>query len=267
MKYENVYTVAEENSHRFYQLPKELFVSESYKELSLNAKVIYSMLLDRKELSRKNNWVDEFGQIFLLFTRENIMRILNISKPTAVKAFKELADSKLIIEERQGLNKPNKIYVCRIKYGGSNFELQEVESFNPNDTEINNTEKNNNLDDDKDNSFSEKKEPTTTYFIHDYKSIIKGLNFKDEQAERVINVIVGYSEKYKDTLQEFHPRITKGQLTKVEVMIRYMDYLEMWDWRELITRYFEEENFGDGNINRFFAGNEEAGVIVGMIND
>jgi len=197
MKYENVYTVAEENSHRFYQLPKELFVSESYKELSLNAKVIYSMLLD------------EFGQIFLLFTRENIMRILNISKPTAVKAFKELADSKLIIEERQGLNKPNKIYVCRIKYGGSNFELQEVESFNPNDTEINNTEKNNNLDNDKDNSFSEKKEPTITYFIHDYKSIIKGLNFKDEQTERVINVIIGYSEKYKDTLQEFHPRITK----------------------------------------------------------
>ena len=267
MKYENVYTVSEENSHRFYQLPKELFVHESYKGLSLSAKVIYSFLLDRKELSRKNNWIDEYGQVFLLFTREHIMGMLNISKPTAVKAFKELTKASLIIEERQGLNKPNKIYICRMDYGGKNFLPQEVNEFNPNDTEINNTEKNNNLDDDKDNSFSEKKEPATTYFIHDYKTIIKGLNFKDEQAERVINVIVGYSEKYKDTLQEFHPRITKGQLTKVEVMIRYMDYLELWDWRELITRYFEEENFGDGNINRFFAGNEEAGVIVGMINE
>ncbi|MFB8724261.1 replication initiator protein A [Enterococcus casseliflavus] len=267
MKYENVYTVSEENSHRFYQLPKELFVHESYKGLSLSAKVIYSFLLDRKELSRKNNWIDEYGQVFLLFTREHIMGMLNISKPTAVKAFKELTKASLIIEERQGLNKPNKIYICRMDYGGKNFLPQEVNEFNPNDTEINNTEKNNNLDDDKDNSFSEKKETATTYFIHDYKSIIKGLNFKDEQAERVINVIVGYSEKYKDTLQEFHPRITKGQLTKVEVMIRYMDYLELWDWRELITRYFEEENFGDGNINRFFAGNEEAGVIVGMINE
>ncbi|WP_407967063.1 replication initiator protein A [Enterococcus faecium] len=265
MKYENVYTVAEENSHRFYQLPKELFVSESYKELSLNAKVIYSMLLDRKELSRKNNWVDEFGQIFLLFTRENIMEILNISKPTAVKAFKELADSKLIIEERQGLNKPNKIYVCRIKYGGSNFELQEVESFNPNDTEINNTEKNNNPSS-RENSFSEKKEHTTTsYFIHDYKSILKGLDVIDEEAERVINIIVGYSEKYRDTLQSFHPRISKEQLSKIESMIRYMDYLETWDWRELIDRYFEEENYGDGNINRFFSGTEEIGVIAGMI--
>lgn len=264
MKYENVYTVAEENSHRFYQLPKELFVNESYKELSLNAKVIYSMLLDRKELSRKNNWVDEFGQIFLLFTRENIMEILNISKPTAVKAFKELTKASLIIEERQGLNKPNKIYVCRIKYGGSNFELQEVESFNPNDTEINNTEKNNNSSS-RENSFSEKKEPTITYFIHDYKSLLNGLDVLDDEAERVINVIVGYSEKYRDTLQSFHPRISKEQLSKIESMIRYMDYLEMWEWRELIDRYFEETNVGDGNINRFFAGTEEAGVIAGMI--
>lgn len=267
MKYENVYTVSEENSHRFYQLPKELFVGDLYKGLSLNAKVIYSILLDRKELSRKNNWVDEFGQIFLLFTRENIMGILNISKPTAVKAFKELADSKLIIEERQGLNKPNKIYVCRIKYGGSNFELQEVESFNPNDTEINNTEKNNNPSS-RENSFSEKKEHTTTsYFIHDYKSLLKGLDVVDEESERVINVIVGYSEKYRDILQSFHPRINKEQLSKIESMIRYMDYLEMWDWRELIDRYFEDANFGDGNINRFFAGTEEAGVIAGMIID
>lgn len=125
--------------------------------------------------------------------------------------------------------------------------------------------KNNNLDDDKDNSFSEKKENATTYFIHDYKSIIKGLNFNDEQTEQVINVIVGYSEKYRDTLQKFHPRISHKQLTKIEVMIRYMDYLETWDWRELIERYFEEENYGDGNINRFFAGTEEAGVIAGMI--
>ncbi|MUO32432.1 replication initiator protein A [Enterococcus gallinarum] len=265
MKYENVYTVAEENSHRFYQLPKELFINESYKDLSLSAKVIYSFLLDRKELSRKNNWIDEYGQVFLLFTREHIMGMLNISKPTAVKAFKELTKASLIIEERQGLNKPNKIYICRMDYGGKNFLPQEVNEFNPNDTEINNTEKNNNLDDDKDNSFSEKKENATTYFIHDYKSIIKGLNFNDEQTEQVINVIVGYSEKYRDTLQKFHPRISHKQLTKIEVMIRYMDYLETWDWRELIERYFEEENYGDGNINRFFAGTEEAGVIAGMI--
>lgn len=267
MKYENVYTVAEENSHRFYQLPKELFINESYKGLSISAKMIYSFLLDRKELSRTNNWIDEYGQVFLLFTRKHVGEMLNLSDKPVTNAFKELIKADLIKEERQGLNKPNKIYVCKINYGIGESPIQESEYIRPNDTEINNTEKNNNLDDDKDNSFSEKKENATTYFIHDYKSIIKGLNFNDEQTEQVINVIVGYSEKYRDTLQKFHPRISHKQLTKIEVMIRYMDYLETWDWRELITRYFEEENFGDGNINRFFAGTEEAGVIAGMINE
>ena len=266
MKYENVYTISEENSHRFYQLPKELFVNESYKGLSISAKMIYSFLLDRKELSRTNNWIDEYGQVFLLFTRKHVGEMLNLSDKPVTNAFKELIKADLIKEERQGLNKPNKIYVCKINYGIGDSPIQESEYIRPNDTEIINTEKNNNSSS-RENSFSEKKEPTSTYFIHDYKSIIKGLNFKDEQAKRVISVIVGYSEKYRDTLQKFHPRISYKQLTKIEVMIRYMDYLETWDWRELIDRYFEETNYGDGNINRFFAGTEEAGVIVGMINE
>lgn len=264
MKYENVYTVAEENSHRFYQLPKELFINESYKGLSISAKMIYSFLLDRKELSKTNNWVDEYGQVFLLFTRKHVGEMLNLSDKPVTNAFKELIKADLIKEERQGLNKPNKIYVCKINYGIGESPIQESEYIRPNDTEINNTEKNNNSSG-RENSFSEKKEPTITYFIHDYKSLLNGLDVLDDEAERVINVIVGYSEKYRDTLQSFHPRISKEQLSKIESMIRYMDYLETWDWRELIERYFEEENYGDGNINRFFAGTEEAGVIAGMI--
>ncbi|MDV7786501.1 replication initiator protein A [Enterococcus gallinarum] len=264
MKYENVYTVAEENSHRFYQLPKELFINESYKGLSISAKMIYSFLLDRKELSRTNNWIDEYGQVFLLFTRKHVGEMLNLSDKPVTNAFKELIKADLIKEERQGLNKPNKIYVCKINYGIGESPIQESEYIRPNDTEINNTEKNNNSSS-RENSFSEKKEPTITYFIHDYKSLLNGLDVLDDEAERVINVIVGYSEKYRDTLQSFHPRISKEQLSKIESMIRYMDYLETWDWRELIERYFEEENYGDGNINRFFAGTEEAGVIAGMI--
>lgn len=264
MKYENVYTVAEENSHRFYQLPKELFINESYKGLSISAKMIYSFLLDRKELSRTNNWIDEYGQVFLLFTRKHVGEMLNLSDKPVTNAFKELIKADLIKEERQGLNKPNKIYVCKINYGIGESPIQESEYIRPNDTEINNTEKNNNSSS-RENSFSEKKEPTITYFIHDYKSLLNGLDVLDDEAERVINIIVGYSEKYRDTLQSFHPRISKEQLSKIESMIRYMDYLETWDWRELIDRYFEEENYGDGNINRFFSGTEEMGVIAGMI--
>ena len=96
MKYENVYTVEEENSHRFYQLPKELFINESYKGLSISAKMIYSFLLDRKELSRTNNWIDEYGQVFLLFTRKHVGEMLNLSDKPVTNAFKELIKADLI---------------------------------------------------------------------------------------------------------------------------------------------------------------------------
>lgn len=143
MKYENVYTISEENSHRFYQLPKELFVNESYKGLSISAKMIYSFLLDRKELSRTNNWIDEYGQVFLLFTRKHVGEMLNLSDKPVTNAFKELIKADLIKEERQGLNKPNKIYVCKINYGIGDSPIQESEYIRSNDTEIINTEKNN----------------------------------------------------------------------------------------------------------------------------
>lgn len=141
MQYENVYTVAEENSHSFYQLPKELFVNKRYKNLSVNAKLTYAFLLDRKELSRKNNWVDEYGQVFLLFTRENVGDLLNLSNKTVIKAFKELRGVGLIFEERQGLNKPNKIFVGRIKYERVKTTPQEMKKIHPNYTEFKETEK------------------------------------------------------------------------------------------------------------------------------
>ena len=84
------------------------------------------------------------------------MGMLNISKPTAVKAFKELTKASLIIEERQGLNKPNKIYICRMDYGGKNFYLKRLTNLTLMILRLI-ILKNNNLDDDKDNSFLRKR--------------------------------------------------------------------------------------------------------------
>ena len=56
-----------DNEH-FYQLPKSLFSYKCYDGLSLTAKVIYAFLKDRMELSRDNGWVEENGDIFLMFS-------------------------------------------------------------------------------------------------------------------------------------------------------------------------------------------------------
>ena len=104
-----------ENS--YYQIPQELFVNGLYKEkLNSDSKILYAFLLDRLSLSQKNHWFDEFGRVYLIFTREEVQDKLCLSEKTVTKAFKQLAYVNLIAEKRQGLGKPNLIYVGKIQH-------------------------------------------------------------------------------------------------------------------------------------------------------
>ena len=98
----------------FYKLPKKLFFDERYKHLSISAKVLYALLLDRKSLSIKNNWVDTDGNYYLYFTNREAKELLNCGSEKVCKLFKELERVNLILRRRQGLKRPNIIYVYRI---------------------------------------------------------------------------------------------------------------------------------------------------------
>lgn len=104
-----------ENS--YYQIPQELFVNSLYKEkLNSDSKILYAFLLDRLSLSQKNHWFDEYGRVYLIFTREEVQNKLCLSEKTVTKAFKQLLEVNLISEKRQGLGKPNLIYVGKIQH-------------------------------------------------------------------------------------------------------------------------------------------------------
>ena len=104
-----------ENS--YYQIPQELFVNNLYKtKLNSDSKILYAFLLDRLSLSQKNHWFDEYGRVYLIFTREEVQDKLNLSDKTVTKAFKQLIDVNLAKEKRQGLGKPNLIYVGKIQH-------------------------------------------------------------------------------------------------------------------------------------------------------
>lgn len=98
----------------FYKLPKKLFLDERYRNLSISAKVLYALLLDRKSLSIKNNWIDTDGNYYLYFTNSEAKNILNCGNEKMSKIFKELEAVNLILRRREGLRKPNIIYVYRI---------------------------------------------------------------------------------------------------------------------------------------------------------
>lgn len=102
------------DNEKYYQIPKSLFSNQKYKGLGLDAKVIYAFLKDRMGLSRKNKWVDGNGDIFLLFRQDNIAELLDVSVSTVSRALTNLKKYELIDIERQGLGRPNKIYIRRI---------------------------------------------------------------------------------------------------------------------------------------------------------
>lgn len=119
----NVIKSSEIIKYQFYSMPKELF-ADKYKDLSLEAKMIYTLFIDRLELSKKNNWINENGEVYLIFKRNDIGDILNITDKTVTKAIKELKDIKLVFESRRGLGKPNLIYIGKL-----NIENQETENL------------------------------------------------------------------------------------------------------------------------------------------
>jgi hypothetical protein len=148
------YTEKEEVTLRFYQTPKALFNNHSYKRLSLGAKLMYSILRDRLDISVKNDWKDEHGFIYLTFTIDEMAKLLEITRKTAIKHKKELNEYGLIIDKRLGQGNPNRIYVLKPEldsfqkcnfYTSRNVNngLQEVENLHPIDTNVNETKLNN----------------------------------------------------------------------------------------------------------------------------
>ncbi|MCH9557257.1 replication initiator protein A [Staphylococcus epidermidis] len=152
-------SASEFETSRFYQLPKFLFEDDYFSKMTTDAKVMYALLKDRFELSKINNWIDEENNIYLLYTNKQLCSILQYGEPKIIKLKKELEKFNLIINERQGLNRPNKIYLLEPSYDkeltNRKFQnkqivssrtneniVQELTICKSNDTESNDTESN-----------------------------------------------------------------------------------------------------------------------------
>ena len=103
-----------EGQYPFYRIPKLLFTDSRFEALSTDAKLLYSMLVDRIGVSLKNGWVDGQGRIYIYFTVEEVQERFRCASGKAVRLLAELDGTKgigLIESVRQGQGKPNIIYV------------------------------------------------------------------------------------------------------------------------------------------------------------
>lgn len=95
----------------FYRIPRELFTQKQFKPISFDAKILYGLMLNRVELSMKNHWHDEENKVYIIFTVKQIMELMECRSQKAEKLLKELDKIGLIEKKRQGLGRPNVIYV------------------------------------------------------------------------------------------------------------------------------------------------------------
>ncbi|KXB66413.1 replication initiator protein A [Parvimonas sp. KA00067] len=90
-----------------YLIPKELF-NEYYQNLSLGAKMLYGIYLDK--LISEDVLKDEEGFLFFEFTIEEMNEALSVSTITSLKYKKELLKNDLLIQKDKKDKKSQNIY-------------------------------------------------------------------------------------------------------------------------------------------------------------
>ena len=152
----------EADRYSFYRVPKALVKADLFQKMSGDAKLLYAVLLDRMSLSIKNGWQDKHGNAYIICTIEEVMDSIHCARQKAVKLLDELEQEfRLIERRRQGLGKPNLLYVKDLyaglsqsnywKYenhtsGGMKNELPGVPKSNGSNTEKNNKTDNSETD-------------------------------------------------------------------------------------------------------------------------
>ena len=81
-------------------------LTDQYKNLSSEAKLLYGFLLRRINLSRKSGWLDEYGHVFMHYPIAELMKSLDCFKQKAVDTLRELERADLLERKNQGLGKP-----------------------------------------------------------------------------------------------------------------------------------------------------------------
>ena len=131
------YYGAQAEQFNFIRIPKSMIVDPMFADLSVNAKLLYGVLLDRMNLSMKNRWFDSENRVYIIYQIAEIMEDFNFSKKTAVRYLNELEDFGLVEKKRRGLGLPSLLYV-------KNFIVLQDHS-EPDDTDFNDKSEEDNL--------------------------------------------------------------------------------------------------------------------------
>ena len=95
----------------FIRIPRVMMTEEVFAPLSMQAKIMYGMLLDRMKLSYKNKWVDEENKVYIVYPVNEMAKDMNISQRTVINCLGELMGLGLIDKKQMGAGRRNVLYI------------------------------------------------------------------------------------------------------------------------------------------------------------
>ena len=111
----------------FIRIPRVLLKDPAFANLSVYAKMLYSVLLDRMSLSSKNGWFDEENRVYIVYPITEAQEDLGIGKKKAMEVISELVEFGLLEKKRRGQGLPSLLYVKSFMTGIDNSRQEEAE--------------------------------------------------------------------------------------------------------------------------------------------
>lgn len=118
------------NAELFWKFPKFLLENKKYEKLSNDARVAYMLIKDRYRYSLSNQWIDANGNVYVIFTIDQLRELLHVGKNKAISIKKSLIDLDLLEIEKQGFNPkaqknlPDKFYLLQPNYNAEDLISQ-----------------------------------------------------------------------------------------------------------------------------------------------
>lgn len=220
--------------YAFYRTPKVFYTDERFRGLSTDAKTVYGILLDRVSLSAKNGWADEEGRVYVYMTVSSIEEAMGCAHQKACGLLSELEEFGLIERKKQGLGKPDRIYVKNfIQVWNSN--LRKYENHTSEGMEIipqevwksasNNTDKNNTEDSNTHSILSDEEEERrscATYFADrlQIEWLKETYSYDRDMIDEIYELIIDTVCSHKKTIRiagDYKPvSIVKSQFMKLD---------------------------------------------------
>ena len=207
------------NKESFFQIPKVLFKMRREGSLSLTAFDIYLLMSDRFRLSKKNGWIDEEGDTYIMYSYEELCEELNLKRRNSISdAIKELEKLNLI-EKKRRYNRSNVYYLVDISDSNNNVTSNSNNNVTSNSNE--NVTSNSNI-----NVYANNNYKNNNYMSNNYKN-----NNNKENVAGIIRQEIKF--------------LIKNRKIKIENIIKYSNDLERI---KRVFEYADKNKKGDGWI-------------------